>query len=457
MKTEAGAVPFAIPASGDDAEMAALIESWRYTGPPTEWSAIVGHGPQIRRAQELVEKLSRSEAELARLRLRVGAGMVIAGPAGVGKTLMARALAAATGRMVIAPPVAELNAGLIARLYAQLAKAAPSVVILDEAESLIGPAFEQDDAAARALLAALDGVNRPQHGPITLALTTTDVAMLDAAATRPGRLAPHLVLERPSPDERRELLARAIEGLPGAESIELLLIVERTGGWTGAELAGAVAEACSRSLLDHSDALRMDLLVEVVDERFTVLDDHPVPPTTSRTAAIHEAGHALFGELVWPGRVAVCRLDHSGGRTILSDELLDAPHDAAELHRLAALSQAGRAAEQLVLGAEHWDTGSALDISAATGYLADALAAVRHYDVGQLERGSESDRGSERMRAALHAEMEAAAAATFAAALGVLAPHAEAIERLADALLAAPGQVLSGDDLRAATAAALGR
>jgi ATP-dependent Zn protease len=200
----------------------------------------------------------------------------------------------------------------------------------------------------------------------------------------------------------------------------------------------------------------MDLLMEVVDERFTVLDPHPVLPAASRTAAIHEAGHALFGELVWPGRVAVCRLDHTGGRTVLTDELIDAPHDAAELHRLASMSQAGRAAEQLVLGAEHWGIGSQLDIAAATGYLMDALAAQRHYDIRHLESGSDSDRGSERMRAALHAELEPAAAASFAAALGVLAPHAEAIERLADALLAAPGQVLSGDELRAATRKALG-
>jgi hypothetical protein len=100
--------------------------------------------------------------------------------------------------------------------------------------------------------------------------------------------------------------------------------------------------------------------------------------------------------------------------------------------------------------------GSHLDFAAATGYLDSALTAERRCDAGQLEHGSESDRGSERMRAVLHAEMESAAATSFAAALAVLSPHTGAIERLADALLAAPGQVLSGEELRVAVAEALG-
>src|SRR5680860_1472445 len=114
-------LPYAIP-DGDDEEMARLIDSWRYRGPRVPWEAIVGHGPQITRCRELVEKLRRSPDELALLRIRVGAGLVISGPAGVGKSLMARALATALDRDVIVPPTGELTAATIRRLYAQLAK-----------------------------------------------------------------------------------------------------------------------------------------------------------------------------------------------------------------------------------------------------------------------------------------------------------------------------------------------
>jgi DNA replication protein DnaC len=307
MSTTPVALPFLISAEGNDDEMAALIESWRYRGQPTPWSAIVGHQAQIRRCQELVEKLSRSEEELGRLRIRVGAGLVITGPAGVGKTLLGRALASAAGRPVIVPPTAELTPALITRLYAQLAKAEPAVVILDEAEGIIGAGWMTTDAETRrALLAALDGVTKPQRGPITIALTTEEG--LDEAATRPGRLAPRLVLSAPTAEERRVLLQRAVE------------------------------EACTRSLIDHSDALRLDLLLEVIGERYVVEDERPVQPQLVEAVAIHEAGHAVFGELTWPGQVAVMRIDAGSGNTRLDR---DWPEPAARRARVAAAGPDG--------------------------------------------------------------------------------------------------------------------
>src|SRR5690606_3668854 len=119
----------------------------------------------------------------------------------------------------------------------------------------------------------------------------------------------------PTAADRRILLERAMAGLPSAGSIDLDKLVERTGGWSGAELAVAVQEACSRSLVDHTDALRMDLLLQVVSERYTVADEEERLPETIGAIAVHEAGHAIYAELVWPGEVGVVKIGRSGGTT----------------------------------------------------------------------------------------------------------------------------------------------
>ena len=442
----------------DDTEMVALIASWRYAGPPTPWEAIVGHERQVQRCRELLAKLERPPEQLARLRIRLGAGLLILGPAGVGKSLLARALATAAGRTVIVPPVAELTPVILHRLYAQLAKMAPSVVILDEAEGIIGRSWLRsgEDDLFRAFLAALDGVNRPEHGPLTLALTTESTDHLEPAALRPGRLAPHLILSLPTREERGALLEQAIAGLPTQGTIEIGQIVDQTGDWSGAELATAVEEACARSLVDHTDALRMDLLLQVVGEHYTIRDARIPTPDELETAALHEAGHAVYAELTWPGSVESIVLDETGGDTQIAEELATANQTAERHRQLAGLGYAGEAAERLVRGRTQAMVGGHADRSRATTHLLQALAIGSLLDLDVLERGESSDRGSERMRADLYATVLREGQAVQAEVEVLLAPHRAGLEAVAAAVLAAPGHELSGERLRSALAEALG-
>jgi len=447
------ALPYAIP-DGDDEEMARLIDSWRYRGPRIPWDAIVGHGPQITRCRELVEKLHRSPDELAQLRIRVGAGLVISGPAGVGKSLMARALATALDRDVVVPPTGELNAATIRRLYAQLAKLErPVVVLLDEAESLIGQSWRRSAEldVLTTFLDALDGIDRPANGPITVALTTLGLEELDEAAVRPGRLAPRLLLERPTADERRQLLTRLTAGLPVAGDLDLATVVDRTGGWSGAELDGAVQDACSRSLLDHTDALRQDLLLEVVAERYNIIDEvEEMDWDALERIALHEAGHVLYAWLTIPGGLASVKLYGHHGETRLRDSVAKNVLDVQGLRRHAELALAGAAAER-VCGGTAWVTeGGHHDKEHATELLLRLLAVGKPYAVGPLEAGTLSDHGSERMRAGWHAELEALAAEAQESVVGWLSPHREALVAFSRILLEAPEHSLSGEALEAA-------
>lgn len=441
-------LPYAIADDVDDDELLRLIKSWRYAGPPTRWSAIVGHERQIERCRELVAMLQRSDEQLERLRIRVGRGMLISGPPGVGKTLLARATATATGRPVVTPPTSEMTPTLIARLYAQLAKMEPTVVILDEAEALIGQSWDRttDGDCLRALLAAMDGINQPRQGPITLALTVKDPSQLEPAAIRPGRLAPRLVLEAPTPEERRTLLARAVEGLPIVGDLDLDVVVDRTGMWTGAELAGAVEEACARSLSDGTDALRQDLLLAIVAERHTIVDLAPRSAPLTRATAIHEASHAIVAELMWPGQVAVVELTFDGGVTRLVDSFSERSRDRAEIRQQMTMDLAGVVGEELILGSEHVGLDDAHDQARATTRALSLFAQLHGYSPEVLE--GPCGTGAERMRAEVHAWVASAVDEARRAAAVALIPRTAAIEQLADRLLAHPDKALAGADLR---------
>lgn len=460
MSNEPQPLPYAIAGGEDDAELVALIESWRYRGPAVGWDAVVGHPAAVRRCQEVVEAMRRPEEDLERLRIRLGRGLVVTGPPGTGKTLLARAVAGTMGRALIAPPVSELTPAVIARLYAQLARMEPVVVVLDEAERVIGQPYLADDDCVRALCIALDGLERPARAPITLALTTAEGHQLSPVATRPGRLAPRLDLGLPTADERRVLLDRAVEGLPIVGTLDLGLVVDRTGGWSGAELVTAVEEAMSRSLPSHTDALTPEHLLAVIGERYVVVD-----PARSRRRqvharrmALHEAAHALLARARFgPGAVAMVTLAGAdGGTTRLDEELFEGLVTAAGLRDLAAMSLAGLAGELLFYGADGVSHGSSEDQAGATRWLIRSREAAMPYNRDVMERGSESDRGSERMRAALHAGIEDDAARLLAEVIAGLAPRRVAIESLADTLLAADDLTLSGVVLSAAIEAALG-
>jgi SpoVK/Ycf46/Vps4 family AAA+-type ATPase len=403
--------------------------------------------------------LRRTDDELDRLGLQLGRGLAICGAAGTGKTLIARATANAIGRPAIVPPTGELTASLISRLYAQLAKMEPTVVILDEAESLIGQSWARtgDPGAAQALLAALDGVNTPRSGPITLALTTVDPTSLEPAAVRPGRLAPTLQLDPPSPAERRELLTRAIRHLPIAGEIDLEPIIERTGRWTGAELVGAVQEACATSLVDHIDALRQDLLLAVIAERYIVRDDVPTAQLLTEATAIHEVSHAVFAEVAWPGSVTAVEIaEGRGGLTHLSDGV-DLHQTVGDLRASIAFSLAGTIGEELCLGADGVGRDNARDQVIATQDAMRLIEMEWPYSPSTLE-GSRHDgmqTGSEHMRAAIHVAVAKETEAGRRRAIDVLAAHLAVVRSLAVDLMSSPERALSGEEVRAALQASL--
>ena len=201
--------------------------------------------------------------------------------------------------------------------------------------------------------------------------------------------------------------------------------------------------------------MSQDLLLEVVRERYVIDDERPVDVEVTESFAFHEAGHAVYGQLVFPGRVAMVGLSAGHGVTTLSEELQLAPVRADTIRRLAGVAMAGIVAEQIIDRSAGATEGGLADQIKATRLLLRLRALNDPIDTSVFEEGGMSDRGSERMRTAIHAEVERDAAALMTEVSATLAPHRGSIERLARALLAAPDHVLSGERLQDAIAEAM--
>ncbi len=168
----------------------------------------------------------------------------------------------------------------------------------------------------------------------------------------------------------------------------------------------------------------------------------------------HEAGHAIYGHLVWPGRVAAVELKRTGGETRLDDEKA-VEHTASGLRSLAGFKLAGMAADFLISGASEMTSGAATDRAEATQLLRVLHSINSPFEPQVLEGSRDFPRGSERSRAAISADIERESSRLYTEVIRDLAPRMDAIERLAELILAAPGRALSGADLLEALEAAL--
>ena len=149
--------------------MRALLDRCRFRGAAVGWDDIAGHEAAKRELRVVAAQVQRHSVA-QRLGLTVVSGVLIVGPAGSGKTLLAKALAGAVERAVYVIPSAEVEAATIREVYQALA-AEPCVVVWDEADVILrSRRVAERGAKAAAFCSALDGVNAI-IGPITVCLT----------------------------------------------------------------------------------------------------------------------------------------------------------------------------------------------------------------------------------------------------------------------------------------------
>jgi transitional endoplasmic reticulum ATPase len=214
-------------------------------------------GPAIRRVREMIELPLRYPEVFARLGIDAPKGVLLHGPPGCGKTLLARAVASETeaaffsvsGPEIVNRLYGESEARL-RQVFDQARKDAPSIVFLDEIDSIAPKRDhvhgEVEKRIVAQLLALMDGLEA--RGQVIVIGATNLPNALDPALRRPGRFDREIVIGIPDAAGRRELLDIHSRGMPLAADVDLPRLAASTHGFTGADVAALCREAAMAAL-----------------------------------------------------------------------------------------------------------------------------------------------------------------------------------------------------------------
>ena len=412
---------------------------------------------------ELVEVVDflRHPERYRRLGGQIPRGVLLSGPPGTGKPLLAKAVAGEANVPFFSNSASEfveaivgVGASRVRDLFAQAKAAAPSIVFIDELDAIgraraggnvLGGNDEREQTLNQ-ILTEMDGFSGTE-GVIVIGATNR-AEILDPALLRPGRFDRRVVVNPPDQRGRKAILEVHVRGVPLADDVDLNAIASSTPGMVGADLKLVVNEASLTAARrshervtqsDFTDSLEKILLGA---ERRIVLS----PEERERTA-FHESGHALLGMLL-PGadpvrKVSIVPRGRALGVTFQAPETDRYGYGTVYLRGRITGALGGRAAEEIVYG--EVTTGAESDLEQVTSIarqmvgrwgMSDAIGPVSVLP-GPNDQPTfpGADGAAEQTRETIDAEVRRLVEASYEEAVSMLRANRERLDALAHALL----------------------
>jgi len=341
---------------------------------------VAGNEEAKKEMMEIVDFL-KSPQKYRKVGARTPKGVLLVGPSGVGKTLLAKAIAGEANVPFFSAAGSEfmemlvgVGSARVRDLFAMAKQSQPSLIFIDEIDAIgrqrgmgIGGGHDEREQTLNQILTEMDGFDTRTDVIVIAATNRPD--MLDPALVRPGRFDRKINIPLPDLKDREEIIKLHMKGKPFDAEVDTSKIARKTVGFSGADIENMVNEAAiltardNRSTVTFKDVEEASLKVTLGSERKTIQTEEE-----RKLTAYHEAGHALVAANV-PDmdpvlRVSIVARGGSLGHTSINPERDRYNETKTRLLSMISTILGGRAAEEIVF--KEFTIGASDDISKAT-------------------------------------------------------------------------------------------
>ena len=340
--------------------------------------------------EEVVDFL-KSPAKFKSLGARIPKGVLLIGPPGTGKTMIARAVAGEAKVPFYSISGSEfvemfvgVGASRVRDLFAKAKKNAPCIIFVDEIDAVgrrrgtgMGGGHDEREQTLNQILVEMDGFEQGENVIVLAATNRADV--LDPALLRPGRFDRRVSITLPDRQDRLAILKVHFKGKPQHADVDIDALAAKTAGSSGADLSNIVNEAAIRAARRNSKAIYNQDVVEAFEKvaigparKNAIMSDKEKELT-----AYHEAGHAIVGHVLPDSdevhKVTIVSRGHAGGVTWFLPPDDKSYHSILEFKDVLARMLGGRMAEKVIYGSERVTTGAGSDLQKATELARDMI------------------------------------------------------------------------------------
>jgi cell division protease FtsH len=424
---------------------------------------IAGSAEAKQDLQEVVEFLKYPK-KFANVGARIPKGVLLVGPPGTGKTMLARAVAGEANVPFFSISGSEfvemfvgVGASRVRDLFAKAKKNAPCIIFVDEIDAVgrrrgsgMGGGHDEREQTLNQILVEMDGFEQGQNVIVLAATNRADV--LDPALLRPGRFDRRVDIGLPDRKDRESILKVHFKKKPVDNHVDLDALAAKSAGSSGADLANIANEAAIiAARLNHKEITNAD--VTAAFEKVAIGPERKSKVMNEREkeiTAYHEAGHAIVGHVLPDSdlvhKVTIIPRGGTGGVTWFIPPEDKSYHSIVEFKDVLARMLGGRIAEEVMFGRDHVTTGAGSDLQKAAELARDMVVnqgmsknlqdQVFHVDDGMMLDKLVHERDySDDTAKMIDKEVEALITEAANRARAVIKQNTELITKLKDRLL----------------------